>query len=70
MMIIDLSEYRRSLELQEHFTHTLLCASVFPEGCESKAAFQDKQGAFQDKQGADRIYRIEPYEEQTDEDHT
>jgi len=62
MTIVDLNEYRRSLKLEQHFTHTLLCASVFPEGCESKAAFQDKQGA-------DRIYRIEPYEEQTDEDH-
>jgi hypothetical protein len=61
--VIDLSEHRRKLELQERFTHTLLCASVFPEGCESNTAFQDKQGA-------DRIYRIEPYEEQIDEDHT
>jgi len=63
MTIVDLNEYRRKLDLENHFTHTLLCASVFPEGCESKAAFQDKQGA-------DRIYRIEPYEEQIDEDHT
>ena len=63
MIIVDLSEYRRKLELEQRFTHTLLCASVFPEGCESNAAFQDKQGA-------DRIYRIEPYEEQIDEDHT
>ena len=63
MNIVDLNEYRRSLEQDEHFTHTLFCAPVFPEGSESKAAFQDKQRA-------DRIYRIEPYEEQIDEDHT
>jgi hypothetical protein len=63
MTIVDLNEYRRKLDLEDHFTHTLLCASVFPEGCESKAAFQDKQAA-------DRIYRIEPCEEQIDEDLT
>jgi hypothetical protein len=63
MDVIDLSLYRQQIEKTGQRTHTLLCASVFPPGCSPLIVDLCKPRA-------DRIYRIEPYEEQIDEDHT